>query len=82
MTLLPELGALIPQRVTAAPLCPSFASNERLASLTARLLQLGLLPWRRNGQRNRGQSLRYKESLRDLAIHFLLQIQNYLLGVT
>lgn len=27
MTLLPELGALIPQRVTAAPLCPSFASN-------------------------------------------------------
>lgn len=76
MTLLPELGALIPQRVTAAPLCPSFAS------LTARLLQLGLLPWRRNGQRNGGQSLRYKGSLRDLAIHFLLQIQNYLLGVT
>lgn len=34
------------------------------------------------GLRPESEDLRYKESLRDLASPFLLQIQNYLLGVT
>lgn len=85
MTLLPELGALIPQRVTAATAlsqfclhlqacCPDCDATAVSAAALEKEWVEGLWP--------ASENLRYKESLRDLAIHFLLQIQNYLLGVS
>jgi hypothetical protein len=83
MTLLPELGAVIPQRVTAAPLARSAPVLQQLEACSkARLLQLCWPPEKGRGQTGQVLELQIQGGPRDHAGHFLLQIGSQRLGVT